>query len=112
MKLAFGLIRSSLVLGLILIASVLASKIDTVVLDKTGTVTKGYPEVIAIEAINMNNQELLQLAASIEIHSEHPIAKAIVKAAKENNLSLLKIKNLDVQNNICGYSGCFSFLGK
>ena len=59
-------------------------KVDTLVLDKTGTLTEGKPRVTAIvPAAAHTEQELLQLAASVERASEHPLAAAILAAAKE-----------------------------
>lgn len=54
-------------------------KVDTVVLDKTGTLTQGKPEVVNVLPGSMDAQNLLQLAASLEVKSEHPFAKAIVR---------------------------------
>lgn len=79
----------------------LAKKIKSVVFDKTGTLTKGKPEVTDIIKIKTqrpkldvnNNKEILRLAASLEIHSEHPIGKAIVKEAKKEKLKLYPVKN-------------------
>ncbi|MCA1203348.1 heavy metal translocating P-type ATPase [Priestia flexa] len=69
-----------------------AHEVDTIVLDKTGTVTKGEPEVTDVVTENAGDKEkLLQLVASAESQSEHPLARAIVKKASEQNLSLLKI---------------------
>ena len=66
----------------------MAGRIDTVVLDKTGTVTKGEPAVTdIITAENADINELLQNAASLETKSEHPLAKAIVNYSAENNIS-------------------------
>jgi len=63
------------------------SAINVVVFDKTGTLTNGRPEVTdIIPAINYTQSELLQLALSIEIKSEHPIAQAIVKKASEQSI--------------------------
>ncbi len=59
-----------------------AHKIDTVVLDKTGTITEGKPSVTDIAPNGVNETELLTLAASIEALSEHPLAKAIVERAE------------------------------
>ncbi len=81
-----------------------ACKIKAVVFDKTGTLTKGKPEVTDIlEISNPNfqipnksqnpNDQILQLAASIENLSEHPLAEAIVRAAREKNLALLEVTN-------------------
>lgn len=55
-------------------------KIDQVVFDKTGTLTKGNFEILEIKSDKINNEELLKIAASCEMYSTHPIAKAIVKA--------------------------------
>ena len=68
-----------------------AGKIDTVVLDKTGTITRGRPSVTDIVAGILNQVQddlLLQLAASCELASEHPIGQAIAKAAQERGLAL------------------------
>ena len=67
-----------------------AGKLDTVVLDKTGTVTEGRPAVTDTVTIGsaMSEQQLLSLAASVERLSEHPLGHAIVVAARERGLSL------------------------
>jgi len=68
------------------------AKVDTLVIDKTGTLTEGKPRVTSVEVERPNeysDRELLRLAASIEKLSEHPIGRAIVKAAEEKKLSLL-----------------------
>src|SRR5262249_9039955 len=62
-------------------------RIDTLVVDKTGTLTEGKPSVTAIvPAAGFPENELLQLAASVERASEHPLADAIVRAAKARGL--------------------------
>ncbi|HEY7089173.1 MAG TPA: heavy metal translocating P-type ATPase [Tepidisphaeraceae bacterium] len=67
----------------------MAEKIDTVVLDKTGTVTQGKPIVAAVESLNgMTDEQVLRLAASAEQYSEHPLARAIVDAARDRNIEL------------------------
>lgn len=67
----------------------LMEKIDTLVVDKTGTLTQGKPKLVTLEAVNdFNHDELLTLAASLEQHSEHPLAKAIVEGAYDKNLPL------------------------
>lgn len=65
-----------------------AHSIDIVVLDKTGTVTEGKPRVTDIIAVNGNENELLQLAASMEKLSEHPLGEPIVQEALNRNLEL------------------------
>jgi Cu+-exporting ATPase len=67
-------------------------KIDTLVVDKTGTLTEGKPKVVSIVATGgFQETEILRLAASVERASEHPLADAIVRAAKERNLDLGKV---------------------
>lgn len=63
--------------------------IDTVVLDKTGTVTEGKPVVTDILAFDIDENEFLKLAAGVESASEHPLAEAIVEKAKEKNLEII-----------------------
>ena len=64
----------------------LLSKVDTIVLDKTGTLTKGIFTVSKIVSNTLSEEELLQLAAAAESHSTHPIAKCIVNASSHNEL--------------------------
>jgi Cu+-exporting ATPase len=62
-------------------------KVDTIVIDKTGTLTEGKPSVVAIVPIEgSNDKELLALAASVERGSEHPLAAAILKIARERGV--------------------------
>lgn len=69
----------------------LLQKIDTLVVDKTGTLTIGKPQLTAIEtAAGHNENEILTLAASVEQQSEHPLAAAILNAAKDRRRSLTK----------------------
>jgi heavy metal translocating P-type ATPase len=64
-------------------------KVDTLVVDKTGTLTEGKPSVVAIRTVNgLREEELLRLAATLERSSEHPLAAAIVRAAMERGLKL------------------------
>jgi P-type Cu+ transporter len=71
-------------------------KVDTLVVDKTGTLTEGKPKVVAIVAASgFQDNELLRLAASVERASEHPLADAIVRAAKEQNLELGEVEAFD-----------------
>ncbi|WP_249419358.1 heavy metal translocating P-type ATPase [Hydrogenophilus thiooxidans] len=65
-----------------------ASKLDVVIVDKTGTVTEGRPRVVAIESASLDDAELLQLAAGIENSSEHPLALAVVEAARERGVGI------------------------
>jgi P-type Cu2+ transporter len=65
------------------------AKLDTAVLDKTGTLTRGEPQVVAIEtADGVDESDLLRLVAAVERESEHPLADAIVRAAGERELDL------------------------
>ncbi len=71
-------------------------KIDTLVIDKTGTLTEGRPAVTAIKpAPGFDEAELLRLAASLERGSEHPLADAILRAAKDRGLALSEAKDFD-----------------
>ena len=71
-------------------------KIDTIVIDKTGTLTEGKPKVVAISpAPGFDEAEVLRLAASVERSSEHPLAAAIVNAAKEKNIELAQVRGFD-----------------
>ena len=63
------------------------ARIDMVVLDKTGTLTEGKPEVAAINAAAASEEEVLRLAAALEQRSEHPLARAILKAAAERGIA-------------------------
>ena len=70
------------------------TEIDTVVMDKTGTLTKGVFEVQKIVSESLSEKELLHIAAAIEIYSTHPIAKAIVKYA-ETDFKKIEIENVE-----------------
>lgn len=70
------------------------NKIDTLIVDKTGTITEGKPSLINYKSFgDLKDDELLTLAASVDTHSEHPLATAIVKGAKEKNTVLIKVDN-------------------
>ena len=66
-----------------------AYKVDTVVFDKTGTITEGKPKVTDIFNFGIDEDTLLSLVASSESHSEHPLGEAIVNFAKEKNVTLI-----------------------
>ncbi|MFT6669378.1 MAG: Cu+-exporting ATPase [Afipia broomeae] len=71
-------------------------KVDTLVIDKTGTLTEGKPKVVAVIAADgFDRGELLRLAASVERASEHPLAFAILNAAKEESIELRDVQNFD-----------------
>jgi Cu2+-exporting ATPase len=71
-----------------------AASLDTVVLDKTGTLTRGQPEVVAVAAADsVSDTEILRLVAAAERESEHPLAEAVVKAAEERGLELPRVES-------------------
>ena len=73
-----------------------AGQLTAIVLDKTGTITEGKPVLTAIEpSARLNSDELLTLAASVESGSEHPLAQAIVEAAKVKNLGLRTVESFE-----------------
>ena len=77
-----------------------AHKINAIILDKTGTITEGKPSVTdLICASNFTQEKLLQLVASAEKKSEHPLGQAIVRGAQEKSLALLEAENF---NSITG----------
>jgi Cu+-exporting ATPase len=76
-------------------------KIDTLIIDKTGTLTEGKPAFDrAVAAQGFNEIEVLRLAASLDQGSEHPLADAIVRAARERHLSLDKPENFESGSGI------------
>lgn len=71
-------------------------KVDTIVLDKTGTITEGRPRVTKVEAIDgYGENEFLRIVASLENRSEHPIARSIVEDSKAKGLKLLEIDHFN-----------------
>jgi Cu+-exporting ATPase len=70
-------------------------RVDTLVLDKTGTLTEGRPEVTKVLAVGLDEAELLRLAASVERASAHPLATAIVRAAEARKLTLSPVTDFD-----------------
>jgi Cu+-exporting ATPase len=80
-----------------------AATVDTVVLDKTGTLTQGKPMVTDVQVLNRewnNSSELLRAAASVEQGSEHPVGRAIVRAAKEARLDLAQIQGFQAHGGL------------
>ncbi|GAB1538835.1 heavy metal translocating P-type ATPase [Scytonema sp. NUACC21] len=77
----------------------LAHKIQTIVLDKTGTITQGQPTVTDFITVNGtangNEMKLLQLAATVENNSEHPLAEAVVRYAKSQEVNLASVKDFE-----------------
>lgn len=91
------------------------SSIDTLIFDKTGTLTKGKPEVTdVISYENYDESKVLQLAYSVEVRSEHPIAHAIVKKAKEENIAVLEFSEFNAisgQGVLANYAEKKIFVG-
>ena len=76
-------------------------KVDTLVIDKTGTLTEGKPKLIGVEAVNGADEgELLALAAAVEAQSEHPLAHAIVTAAKDKDVVLGRVEDFASQTGL------------
>ncbi|WP_246003510.1 heavy metal translocating P-type ATPase [Nocardioides aurantiacus] len=70
-------------------------KVDTLVVDKTGTLTEGAPSVTNIVTVGFTEHHVLRLAAAVERASEHPLARAVVNAAEQANLTLPEVTNFD-----------------
>ncbi|MCP5090733.1 MAG: copper-translocating P-type ATPase [Gammaproteobacteria bacterium] len=71
-------------------------KVDTIVVDKTGTLTEGHPELVMVSPVeNFHEETILSLAASVENASEHPLAGAIVAGAQKRSLSLFGQENFE-----------------
>lgn len=73
----------------------ISEKLTTIIFDKTGTITKGKPEVTNIIGFGVDDKTLLKLAASVEKNSQHPLAEAIVKKAREERLDLLEAREFN-----------------
>lgn len=73
----------------------IAHQVQTVVMDKTGTITEGKPRVTDIVTKGISEEEMLKIAASAEKSSEHPLAEAVVEEAKNRNLELYDVKNFE-----------------
>ena len=79
----------------------ITEKVTHLITDKTGTLTAGKPDVVSRVGDNETSEhELLQIAASVEAHSEHPLARAIVEAAKKEDIALRNVK--DFQSTTAG----------
>ena len=78
------------------------SRVDTVVFDKTGTITKGHPEVTDIIVLNkdFNENQILQFVSSVEKLSEHPLAEAIASFAEGKNILLSKVENFQALEGV------------
>ena len=70
-------------------------KVDTLVIDKTGTLTEGKPRVTAVYAADGDENELLRLVASLEKGSEHPLGAAVVEAARLRGVALGQARDFD-----------------
>ena len=70
-----------------------AGKIDTVVMDKTGTITEGRPEVTSVQAVGVEESRLLAIAAGLEQHSEHPLAEAVMTYARAQKVQPLAMQD-------------------
>ena len=71
-------------------------KVNTIVVDKTGTLTEGKPRLQNVVSLNgLAEKEILKLSASLEKSSEHPLAEAIIKGAAEQNVELAKVENFE-----------------
>lgn len=69
---------------------------DTIVFDKTGTITEGKPQVTDITALNEYDEDtILQIAVALEIKSEHPLAEAIVNYGKEKKIVISKLTDFE-----------------
>jgi P-type Cu+ transporter len=72
-------------------------KVDTIVMDKTGTITKGKPELQSVKSLSgMSEVELISVLASLESRSEHPIAHAVSEYTKTNTISLKEVSNFEI----------------
>jgi Cu2+-exporting ATPase/Cu+-exporting ATPase len=80
----------------------LLSKVDTVVFDKTGTITRGTPEVTDIISLDTSwtVTQLLEMSASVEKLSEHPLAYALVKKAEKEHCALKNVENFSAQEGV------------
>ncbi len=96
-------------------------RVNTVVLDKTGTITEGKPKVTDIIPIDTTEDQLLNFAYSLEVKSEHPLAKAIIQKGNELNISHIEVQNFKALsgNGVTGklndkilYGGSLKFISE
>jgi len=83
----------------------LLREVDTLVIDKTGTLTEGKPKLVSVEPLNgYDENRLLRLAASLERGSEHPLAAAVVKGAEERGISVVPVTEFEslTGRGVCG----------
>jgi len=73
------------------------AKIDCILFDKTGTLTEGKPKLTDLHCFDISEQRLLQLAASLEHQSEHPLANAVVEAAQARDIELLEVERFQAE---------------
>jgi P-type Cu2+ transporter len=86
-----------------------SAHVDTVVLDKTGTLTRGEPEVVEIAADGLGEAELLRLVAAVERESEHPLAEAIVRSAQTRGVNGLRAERFE---SIAGHGAVATVEGR
>jgi len=72
-----------------------SQRLSTILLDKTGTLTKGRPEVTDVVSVAVAERELLQIAAGVEKNASHPLAEAIERKALEQGIELPKVERFD-----------------
>lgn len=71
------------------------NKVNVLITDKTGTITEGKPSVEKVVAVHNNEEDLIQLIASVNQYSEHPLAQAVVNFAKAKNIGLTEVNDFD-----------------
>lgn len=86
-----------------------SARIQTVVMDKTGTLTKGEPEVVEMHVDSFDESEVLRLVAAVERSSEHPLAKAIVQRADDEQLAQTQISDFE---NVPGHGASATVEGR
>ncbi|MFC5875824.1 HAD family hydrolase [Chryseobacterium arachidis] len=87
------------------------NKVNVLITDKTGTLTEGKPSVEHVETINNDQNSILKIAYSLNQNSEHPLSNAVIKKAKDENISAEKVEKFEnisgkgVKGNIDGKNG-------